>query len=141
MKLSEFKAALEQAETVRFFTTDGKAIPAHVHLTEAGLVTRNSLDCGGKEHKEFFAVFQLWVAGDKEHRLTSVKVNKILEKSGRFFDGMDPEVEIEFQGETIGRYGLSLIQGGFHLIALNTVCLRQTSPGDYSCCAPGAVCC
>jgi hypothetical protein len=39
----------------------------------------------------------------------------------------DHEIEIEYQGETIGRYGVEIDNGIFHLTRTNTTCLDQTN--------------
>lgn len=45
--------------------------PAHFHITEMGLVTKNFIDCGNTIREEKLITFQVWYAGDLEHRLAS----------------------------------------------------------------------
>ncbi len=61
----------------------------------------------------------------------------------------DPEVVIEFQQETISRYGLEFKNGCFHMVPLQTECLALdactttryfTAKPASGCCTPG-VCC
>ena len=47
MRLSTFKQALAQIDKLQFQLPNGQFVPAHFHLTEAGYVTRDYIDCGG----------------------------------------------------------------------------------------------
>jgi len=69
MKISEMKQALAGLDTVNFRLPTGEYLPAHFHVTEVGLVSKHFIDCGGVERQETVANFQLWEAGDYDHRL------------------------------------------------------------------------
>jgi hypothetical protein len=156
MKLSEFKMQLEGAQSLSFIQPNGLPVPAHFHITEAGVTTKHFIDCGGTERIEKYVSFQLWVADDVEHRLSSTKLLGIIEKAESFIGDGDPEVEVEYQGVTIGRFGLSADYGQFILISKLTNCLAPDRCGiptakpkiklseianKNSCCTPGSSCC
>jgi hypothetical protein len=73
MKISEMKEALPGLAAINFKLPDGAYLPAHFHVTEVGLVTKHFIDCGGVERRETVANFQLWEAGDYDHRLAPQK--------------------------------------------------------------------
>lgn len=154
MRLSEFRSKLELSSDLHFVQLNGKKIPSHFHITELGRSTKHFLDCGGKERIDSVATMQLWTSIDFHHRLKAEKVLKIMDKTQRLFEGEDPELEIEFQQETIGRYGLKWNDGEFHLVALHTDCLakdncgipvekvkRKLSELATQCCEPNSSCC
>ena len=78
MKLSEFKNSLMNIESINIQLPNGTFVPSHFHITEMGLLTKNFIDCGNTIREEKLITFQLWFAGDLEHRLTSEKVFKII---------------------------------------------------------------
>ena len=47
MKLSQIKANLKIAETVRFRLENGTEVPDHFHVTEVGVMIKKFIDCGG----------------------------------------------------------------------------------------------
>ena len=156
MKLSEFKEALNTIEEINFVDTNGKMIPAHFHITEAGLITKHFIDCGGTERLEKVINFQLWVATDTDHKLKSEKLQKIIEKSKNVIGTEDLELEVEYQSNTIGKYGLEFKNGTFYLKNKFTNCLASELCGfeaikkkvnlvdlkkNDSCCVPGSGCC
>ena len=158
MKKSEFIAALGQAENLRFELPDGSVVPAHFHLTEAGLVTRQFVDCGGTHRTECTLSLQLWVATDTEQRLSPQKLLRILDLAAPILGTDDLPVEVEYQGSTIGRYGLRYTSGTFVLEATHTNCLALDKCGipekpkikladlggvsaKQACCTPGGGCC
>ena len=130
MKLSEFKDHLGNAENLSFILPDGNAVPSHFHITEAGLLTKHFIDCGKTIHLKKTAVFQLWTAEDFDHRLKPATVLSIIEKSHKVFAGEDPEVEIEYQMETIGKFGLEYTDGEFRLTPRHTDCLAKYKDSD-----------
>jgi hypothetical protein len=118
------------------------------------MVNKHFIDCGGKERMESKATMQLWTSVDLHHRLKAEKVLQILERTETLFNGSDPELEVEYQGDTIGRYGLDQYEGNFRLTALQTDCLAKDNCGipiekvkkkiselTESCCEPGGTCC
>lgn len=125
MKLSEFKTYLSGVSKLNFLLPDGQPVPSHFHITEAGLVTKHFIDCGKTIHLKKTAVFQVWTARDVWHRLKPATLIGIINKSDKVFRGEDPEVEIEYQMETIGKFGLSYKDGDFILTAKQTDCLAK----------------
>jgi hypothetical protein len=156
MKLSEIKKHLQSAETVNFQLPDGAYVPAHFHVTEVGLVTKHFIDCGGTLRHEKVVSFQLWNADDTDHRLKPAKLLNIIALSEKALDMPDLEVEVEYQRDTIGKYGLEFRNGDFILSAKQTDCLASDNCGvpepkpklklselalkDNSC-KPGGGCC
>lgn len=157
MKISEFKNQLLQVNQLNFLLPNGATVPAHFHITEAGLSTKHFVDCGGKLRDEHNIVFQVWVAGDTDHRLSPLKLLRIIEISDRVIGDADHEVEIEYQSDTIGRYALEFHGGNFLLAPKFTACLAADNCGiepetvtadkteKVACCGPasatGSSCC
>ena len=148
MKLSEFLFALNQVESLDFKTPDGNAVPAHFHITEVGKVEKHFVDCGGTERKESVVNFQLWSSNDVEHRLYPQKTINIIRLSQQRLHLRDEEIEVEYQGETIGKFGLYFDGSCFHLQRKFTDCLAkddcgvpEVQGGEESCCTPKSGCC
>ena len=148
MKLSEFKSSLSQITQLKLMLPNGTAIPAHFHVTELALISKNFIDCGGVARVERKVTFQLWVANDIDHRLTPFKWLGIIKKGELDYGLTDEPVEIEYQGQTIERYGISFSEGVFHLTPLYTECLAPDHCGipaeqipKTSCCSPSTGCC
>ena len=157
MKLSEIKKHLATAETVNFQLPTGGFVPEHFHVTEIGLVTKHFIDCGGKERLEKVANFQLWDANDFEHRLKPQKLLNIISLSEQKLSIGDLEIEVEYQSDTIGKYGLHYNGQTFELVPKHTACLAKENCGvpqpkrklqlaelqneKESCCTPGGGCC
>jgi hypothetical protein len=123
MKLSTLRKYLMNCQEVQFILPNGTFVPAHFHLTELGKTSREFVDCGGVWRKEEKANMQLWVANDTEHRLTAEKAILIIDTCNSLFDGDDLDLEIEYQQDTIGRFGLTLENGQLELTNLQTACL------------------
>jgi hypothetical protein len=157
MKLSQFKNYLNNVQELNIIQSNGMFVPKHFHITEAGLTTKHYIDCGGTERTEKTVSFQVWVADDTEHRLVPEKLLRIISFSERFFNREDLEVEVEFQTETISRYGLDFVGNNFVLTNKFTDCLAKDNcgipsekqkvvlselqPSKASSCAPGGGCC
>ena len=156
MKLSEIKNYLSTAESVNFQLPNGTFVPEHFHVTEVGLITKHFIDCGGTVRNEKVANFQLWNANDTDHRLKPQKLLNIIALSEKVLGIEDLEVEVEYQGETIGKYGINAKGENFILTVKNTDCLAKENCGtpastqkiqltelasSSNCCAPGAGCC
>ncbi|WP_345050686.1 DUF6428 family protein [Hymenobacter glaciei] len=153
MKISEMKEALAGLAAVSFRLADGTQLPAHFHVTEVGLVSKHFIDCGGVERRETAANFQLWEAGDYDHRLAPQKFLHILQLSEKILGREDLEIEVEYQQSTIGKFGLDFDGTDFWLTPKHTACLAQDAcgiPADQSFalpqlqvagCAPGGGCC
>jgi hypothetical protein len=129
MKLSEIKSELTGMTQLSFTLPDGTQVPAHFHVTEVGQVSKRYIDCGGTLRQESAINFQLWEADDFDHRLAASKLMDIIELAERKLDLEDLEVDVEYQGETLGRYGLEFQNGTFQLMAKQTDCLAKDKCG------------
>lgn len=158
MKISAFKEYLSHLAELRFVQPNGTLVPLHFHITEAGLTTKHFIDCGGTERVEKTISFQLWVANDTEHRLVPAKLLSIISLADSLFHGEDIDVEMEYQLETISRFGLGFRDGSFVLQPKFTDCLAKDTCGipqdklkvslqdigktaTTSCCDPKSNCC
>lgn len=137
MKLSEVKSILPSLEDVAFQLENGTYVPEHFHVTEIGVITKTFIDCGGTIRNEKVVNFQLWDANDYEHRLKPMKLMKIIQLSEEKLGIENGPVEVEFQGETIGKYDLEFNGKNFILKNKKTACLAN----ETSCCAPNSNCC
>ncbi|MGB2342529.1 MAG: DUF6428 family protein, partial [Flavobacteriaceae bacterium] len=106
MTLHELKAQLQQQNTLAFELPDGSLVPSHFHITEVGKVTKNFIDCGGVIRKEEVISLQLWEANDYDHRLHPEKMLQIIEIAEKTFNLKDSSLEVDYQGNTIQKYGL-----------------------------------
>lgn len=149
MKLSDVKQALAKLSEVNFKLPDGLYLPKHFHVTEVGLVTKHFIDCGGTERKEAVANFQLWEAGDYDHRLAPQKFLHIINLCEKVLGREDLDIEVEYQQSTIGKFGLEFDGTDFVLTNKKTACLAQDACGipdkpetnGTSCCSPAGGCC
>ena len=157
MLLSEIKSKLPALSQLTFLLPDGSSVPAHFHITEVGQVNKKFIDCGGTVREEKVINFQLWEAGDYDHRLGAKKLLDIIELSERVLDLENLEVEVEYQGDTIGKYGLDFNGEAFVLTRKLTDCLAMDKCGipaqkpkirlsewqasQASCCTPNSGCC
>jgi len=155
MKLSEVKSALKSLETIGFQLPDGSLVPSHFHVTEVGKVSKHFIDCGGTVRQEDVVNFQLWNADDYDHRLHPEKLISIIELSEKVLQIKDHEVEVEYQGETIGKFGIDFDGTNFLLTTKQTDCLAKDACGipaekpkvkladlnNASACTPGGGCC
>ncbi len=129
MKLSAIKTQLEGLPQVNFVLPNGSQVPAHFHVTEVGQVSKKYIDCGGTLREESKVTFQLWEDGDVDHRLAASKLLNIIGLAERLLSIPDLEVEVEYQGDTIGRYGLDFNGTDFLLTATQTDCLAKDKCG------------
>ena len=155
MKLSEIKNKLGQLDEVRFVLPNGDQVPEHFHVTEIGTIEKHFIDCGGTMRKDKVVNFQLWYSDDHDHRLSANKLRAIIDLSERTLDLEDREIEVEYQSDTIGKYGLSFNGKAFELTSKQTDCLAREKCGvpeekqktamagieEDKCCAPGSGCC
>lgn len=150
MKVSEIKKTLPGLQAINFKLPDGSYVPSHFHVTEVGLVTKHFIDCGGTERKETVANFQLWEAGDYDHRLAPQKFLHILDLCKKVLGDEDLPIEVEYQQSTIGKFGLDFDGKDFILINKKTDCLAKDSCGipadklpqkESTCCSPVKGCC
>ena len=156
MKLSELKNKLNGIAEINFELPDGTFVPKHFHVTEVGQITKHFIDCGGTVRNVKVVNFQLWEAGDFDHRLAPQKLNDIIVLSEKILNIEDAEIEVEYQSETIGKYGLDFNGSNFLLTSKNTACLASDKCGTNekkkvslselqntgkTCCTPGGGCC
>lgn len=113
MKLSEIKKILPTLEALRFTLPHGESVPEHFHVTEVGIITKHFIDYGGVERTEKVVNFQLWNANDTDHRLQPQKLLDIIALCEKTISMEDLEIEVEYQGSTIEKYGLNLCNGVF----------------------------
>lgn len=155
MKLSEFKSKLEKVEQLEFVLQNGQKVPSHFHITEVGMTTKQFTDCGNTFRIQKTATIQLWTSVDFYHRLDSKKVLEIIRSTDKMFEGEDLDIEVEFQQETVGKFGLDFTNNQFVLTNTKTDCLAKTSCGvvdkvktklseltpETSCCGTESNCC
>lgn len=156
MKLSEIKELLPTLTDVNFQLPDNSMVPVHFHITEVGEITKHFIDCGGTVRNEKVANFQLWDANDTDHRLKPEKLLNIINLSERVLGLEDLEIEVEYQGATIGKYDLEFNGINFLLVAKTTNCLASDKCGipqdklkvslselnkSNNTCEPGGKCC
>lgn len=163
MKLSQLKQQLTGVNEVNFELPDGTLVPQHFHVTEVGQINKHFIDCGGTIREEKTVNFQLWEAGDFDHRLAPQKLNSIIALSEKVLGIEDGEIEVEYlpksiRSTTIGKYGLDFNGKNFILTTKQTACLasdkcgitdekKKVSLSDLqtdkksACCTPGGGCC
>jgi hypothetical protein len=158
MKLSEVKEVLQTLIAINFQLPNKEFVSDHFHVTEVGLITKNFIDCGGTVRNEKVVNFQLWEANDVDHRLAPKKLMDIITLSEKVLGIEDLEVEVEYQGETIGKFGIEFDGMYFQLTQKMTNCLAQDKCGipesqlkpklslaelqnSKNSCAPGGKCC
>ncbi len=158
MRISEIKKHLSEIETLRFVLPNGSFVPTHFHVTEVGKITKDFIDCGGTVRHEEVANFQLWTADDTDHQLKPEKLINIIALSEKVLAIGDLEIEVEYQSDTIGKYGLEFDGVNFILSNKQTDCLakdkcgipqekpkirwsNQKTEDTQSCCTPESGCC
>jgi hypothetical protein len=148
MTLNQLKTQLELQTTLAFELPDGSLVPNHFHITEVGKVTKHFIDCGGVIRKEEVVNLQLWESNDYDHRLHPDKMLQILTLSEKTFNLKNLEIEVEYQGNTIQKYGMELKGQNYLLTEKKTACLAEDACGipeaktdATSSCAPGSGCC
>ena len=156
MTVSELRMHLAELDSVGFKLPNGKNIPSHFHITEMGLISKHFIDCGGKVRFEKTASIQLWVDADLDHRLKPSGFLNIVDISKDIIVDENLDIEVEYQNETIGKYGLDFENGEFLLTSKQTDCLAKENCGiptpkkmlknlklelsNQSCCTPGGGC-
>lgn len=155
MKLSEIKNKLNKLEKIAFQLPNGELVLNHFYVTEIGKITNHFIDCGGTVRKEEVVNFQLWNANDYDHRLHPEKLLDIIQLSERVLEIEDLEIEVEYQADTIGKFGLDFDGQNFLLANKETDCLAKDKCGipnekpkvklselnNESSCTPGGGCC
>ena len=129
MTLNQLKTQLELQTTLAFELPDGSLVPNHFHITEVGKVTKHFIDCGGVIRKEEVVNLQLWESDDYDHRLHPDKMLQILTLSEKTFNLKNLEIEVEYQGNTIQKYGMELKGQNYLLTQKKTACLAEDACG------------
>ena len=129
MKIQDFLQTLAKLSELRWALPDGSLVPAHAHVTEVALMTRRFVDCGGTHRMERRIQLQLWVANDVDHRLDPSKLLRIIRETESWMEWDNHEMEVEYQGKTIERYGVEIMEGIFALQPLQTNCLAPDRCG------------
>ena len=149
MKLSDIKNILPRLDNIVFQLENRTFVPPHFHITEVGMITKKFIDCGGIIRNEKVVNFQLWNANDFEHRLKPNKLLNIIKLSEQKLGIEDLEIEVEYQADTIGKYGLVFENNVFILTNKQTDCLAKENCGipqeqlqnQKSSCTPNGGCC
>lgn len=155
MKLSQVKSVLKELETLTFQLPNGNLVPKHFHVTEIGKISKHFIDCGGTVRNEDVISFQLWNANDYDHRLHPEKLIKIIELSETVLGLDDLDIEVEYQGDSIQKFGLDFNGTAFLLTTKHTDCLAKDNCGipskkkprvklselQAAQCCPGSDCC
>lgn len=157
MKLSNIKKHLTALNQIAFKLPNGELVPSHFHVTEVGKITKNFIDCGGTVRNEEVVNFQLWNDNDYDHRLHPEKLLSIIELSEKVLGIEDLEIEVEYQGESISKFGLDFDGTIFLLTTKLTDCLAKDKCGipqskpkirlmnvpemESATCVPGSGCC
>ena len=122
--------------------------------SKVGEISKNFIDCGGTVRSEKTVNFQLWSADDYNHRLETDKILKIIELAEKQLGLKNLEIEVEYQSDTIAKYGLEFDGQRFLLTSQNTDCLAKDKCGitenpsvkissdeSTSYCSPESGCC
>ena len=155
MLLSVFKQKLQEIGKLEFYLENGEKVASHFHVTEVGVVHKNFIDCGGVVRVENKVNFQLWQAEDYDHVLSATKLLSIIQLSENKLHIGDFEIEVEYQGTTIQKFGLDFDGNQFLLTTKQTDCLAKDACGipaekpkvrlsemsAQSCCSPKSGCC
>lgn len=156
MNLQQIKALLPTLDTLSFRLENGTPIPAHFHLTEMGVVDKRFVDCGGTLRQEKVISLQLWTANDTDHRFLPSKWLHIIELFEHELGMQNLDLEVEYQQESIGKFGLAFDGKTFILMNKKTACLAEDQCGipqkqklalsalqssSSSTCKPGSGCC
>ena len=117
-------------------------------------ITKQFIDCGGTVRNETKVNFQLWDSNDYDHRLHPEKLLSIIELSEKILNIEDLEIEVEYQADTIGKFGLDFDGKYFLLTKQQTDCLAKDNCGIVEKpkvrlsnlntepqCSPGGNCC
>ena len=116
-------------DEIHFKLPNGTSVPPHFHVTEVGKVSKHFIDCGGQVRKEATVNFQLWEADDHVQRLHPQDLLEIIALAENKLGIENLDIEVEYQGDTIGKYGLSFNGQQFLLTNKLTDCLDPKKCG------------
>jgi hypothetical protein len=137
------------AAPLHLMLPDGGFVPAHFHVTEVGRVQKDFIDCGGTVRSSAACVLQVWVADDRDHRLDSTKLARILDLAAPLLKTADLPVEVEYEDGRVSQFPVSAAEvtpAGvlFHLGTKHTACLAPDRCGidatGQACCSTPACC-
>jgi hypothetical protein len=126
---------------------NGEIIPEHFHLTDIGTIAHNFIDCGGVVGSNSWVQIQLWVADDKDHRITTTTISKIITASEKILQNSDSEeIVIEYQhSDSATKYNVVNINVGdnitINLGVINTTCLEIERNPNTDKCGNNSSCC
>lgn len=156
MKRSDFTEILNQINRLEFQLPSGEKVPGHFHITEAGMTTKQFIDCGGTLRSDRVITFQIWTADDTDHRLNPSQLLKIMKIAEPILGSEDLAIRFEYQKDTLGIYGVewNSREACFQLTAQQTDCLAKEQCGitptedervkvadESGYCTPGGGCC
>jgi hypothetical protein len=122
----------------------GDFVPSHFHVTEAGRVQKNFIDCGGTRRESVSCVLQVWTANDLGHRLPAGRLAKILKLAEPLLGSDELPVEIEYGPDVSSQFIVSnavITPKGLllELAGKRTDCLARDKCGVGGCGSEG--CC
>ncbi len=148
MNLAEFKSLLlaHPALDVAILLPDGRAIPAHFHVTEVGHIAKQFVDCGGTFRADETCLLQTYFGSRKDdgHRLTAGRLAHILDLAARILPHGELPVQVEYEDGIVSQFPLlggKVSEGNLQLqLGLkHTDCLAKEKCGiDEGCGCGGA---
>jgi hypothetical protein len=137
LTLDDLRAALRAhpGRAVTLALPDGREMPAEFHVTEAGAVTKDFIDCGGTRRWRVTAQLQTWIDRDTAHRLSTDRLAQILEVCAPVLPAGDTPVELEYEDEVVSQYPLAGIAATGPSLQLelglrHTECLARERCGE-----------
>ena len=110
MNVTQLKSLLQShpEHIVELVLPDGRAIPAHFHVTEVGHIAKKFVDCGGTFRSDETCVLQTHFGSPKDdgHRLTAGRLAHILSLARPILSSDDLRVEIEYEDGIISQFPL-----------------------------------
>jgi hypothetical protein len=153
MNITELKQVLNlnPDKGLKLVLPDRTTIPTHFHITEAGHLRKNFIDCGGTRRSVSSCVLQAWVAAnDEDHALSAGKLGSILKLAGKILPSDDLQVEVEFEAPYVSQFPIESADASddavvFRLTTKHTDCLAKEQCGlessGSSCCSTQSGCC
>lgn len=129
MLLSEFKDKFKKVTEATFLKPDGVNVPKHFRIAEVGQINKLFIDCDGTIRNENVISMQPWESKDFWYRVEPSKLISIIDLSIDKLGFDDHEIEIEYQNDTIGKYGVLFDNGTFNRTTTNTACLASDKCG------------
>lgn len=148
MNIAALSAILHShsARPVRFVLPSAVLVPAHVHVTEVGHVTKRFIDCGGTVRAAESALLQLWFGeSGLSHRLPAGKLARILEVAAPVLGSAALPAEVEYDIGAVAQFSIATAEVDGDELHLqlkhkHTDCLARSECGTDAVGA-GAGCC